>query len=93
MSNKTIERIFQVAAAILVAAAVYSFWEGENERVFVFAVLGSLSFFVGVRFQVKERLSAIEAQRREEEKAKPESGPDPVSVPAVNNTPSETEGR
>lgn len=56
MSNKTIERIFQAAALVLMLGAAYFLWLHDYERVFVLAVVGSLSFLIGLRFQVKQRL-------------------------------------
>ena len=38
------------------AAAAYYYLAGNVEYVFVAAALGSLCFFIGIRFQVKERI-------------------------------------
>lgn len=56
LSNKFFEVFFQVSSVILVVFAGYSYLEGDMDRVFVSAVIGSLCFFIGIRFQVKERL-------------------------------------
>lgn len=58
MSNKLLERLFQFFAAVLVVLAVYFYLNGQIENVFITAVFGSLCFFIGIRFQVKERLDA-----------------------------------
>ncbi len=62
-TNKLFEILFQGAAAILILLAVYSYAKGDMDRVFVAAVLGSLCFFIGIRFQVKERLQVRSDER------------------------------
>lgn len=57
------ERIFQIVAVILAGIAAYFLWQGNGDGAFVSAVLGAVSFFLSVRFQVKER----NKQREEEE--------------------------
>ncbi len=49
------ERIFQILAAVLAGIAAYFLWTGNSESAFVTGVLGAVSFFLSVRFQVKER--------------------------------------
>ncbi|MEP6704475.1 MAG: hypothetical protein ABJB34_06700 [Acidobacteriota bacterium] len=49
------DRVFQIAAVILAGIAAYFFWAGNTEGAFVSGVLGSVSFFLSVRFQAKER--------------------------------------
>jgi len=49
------ERIFQLIAVILAGLAGYFFWVGNRDYTFVAVVLGCVSFFLSVRFQVKER--------------------------------------
>lgn len=51
-----LERIFQIAAVILVGVAAFFLWRANNDGVFVAAVAGAVCFFLSVRFQVKERL-------------------------------------
>ncbi|HKX84306.1 MAG TPA: hypothetical protein VJL58_08805 [Pyrinomonadaceae bacterium] len=60
------ERVFQIAAAIIALVAAYFLWIGNSERAFVAGVLGAVCFFLSVRFQVKARNEA-----REQEKAEP----------------------
>ncbi len=60
------ERIFQIVAVILAGVAAYFLWAGNNDRAFVSAVLGSVSFFLSVRFQVKERNRVRELEREKE---------------------------
>jgi len=50
-----VERAFQIAAVVLAVAAAYFLWQGNGDGAFVSAVLGAVSFFLSVRFQVKER--------------------------------------
>ena len=54
------ERIFQILAVILAGIAAYFLWQGNNDGAFVAAVLGSVSFFLSIRFQVKERMKQRE---------------------------------
>ena len=61
------ERIFQILAVILAGVAAYFLWAGNNDRAFVSAVLGSVSFFLSVRFQVKERNRIRELEREKEQ--------------------------
>lgn len=63
------ERIFQILALILAGVAAFFLWTGNNDGAFVSAVLGSVSFFLSIRFQVKERNRQREAERlaKEEE--------------------------
>ena len=49
------ERVFQFAAVVLVAAAVYFFWQGNHDMMFVAGVLGCVMFFINIRVQVKAR--------------------------------------
>lgn len=49
------ERIFQIVAVILAGIAAYFLWRGNGDGAFVAGVLGAVSFFLSVRFQVKER--------------------------------------
>jgi len=62
-----IERVFQAAAVALAGAAAYFLWNGNRDAGFIAAVLGSVAFFLSVRFQVKERNRVREAERAKEE--------------------------
>ena len=53
------ERIFQIVAVILAGIAAYFFWQGNADGAFVSGVLGAVSFFLSVRFQVKERMKKL----------------------------------
>jgi hypothetical protein len=55
-----LERIFQITAVILIGVAAFFLWNGNKDGVFVAAVLGAVSFFLSIRFQVKERLKQKE---------------------------------
>ena len=61
------ERIFQIIAVILAGIAAYFLWTGNSDGAFLSAVLGCVSFFVSVRFQVKERNQVREAERADAE--------------------------
>lgn len=53
------ERIFQIVAVILAGIAAYFFWQGNADGAFVSGVLGAVSFFLSVRFQVKDRMKKL----------------------------------
>ncbi len=57
------ERLFQILAVILAGVAAYFLWIGNNDGFFLSAVVGSVCFFLSIRFQVKERLKIREAER------------------------------
>lgn len=58
------ERTFQILAAILAGVAAFFLWAGNNDRAFVSAVLGCVSFFLSIRTQVKERNRKREAEQQ-----------------------------
>ena len=62
-----LERIFQVAAVILIGVAAFFLWKGNNDGLFIAAVLGAVSFFLSIRFQVKERMKQKEDKSPESE--------------------------
>ncbi len=64
------ERIFQITAVILIGIAVFFWQRGNNDGLFIAAVFGAVSFFLSIRFQVKERLKQREVERDEEEQRK-----------------------
>ncbi len=59
------ERIFQIAAVILIGVAAFFLWKGNNDWMFVSAAFGAVCFFLSVRFQVKERMQQREKETRE----------------------------
>jgi membrane protein implicated in regulation of membrane protease activity len=67
MSNKTIETLFQILAAVLLGVAAYFLWQGNYEGVFVSSVLSSVSYFLSYRYQVRERLDRRDAEREQRE--------------------------
>ena len=66
LKTNKMERIFQILAVILIGIAAFFLYRGNNDGVFVAAVLGAVSFFLSVRFQVKERLKQKEADETQE---------------------------
>lgn len=58
-----IDTVFQILAVVLAGAAAYFLLTGNGDGAFVSAVLGSVAFFISVRFQVKARNAAREAER------------------------------
>ena len=59
------ERFFQILAVILIGVAAFFLYRGNTDGVFISAVLGAVSFFLSVRFQVKERLKKKENETAE----------------------------
>jgi hypothetical protein len=59
------ERIFQITAVILIGVAAFFLWKGNNDAMFVSAVVGAVCFFLSVRFQVKERMQQREKKTAE----------------------------
>ena len=49
------ERAFQITAVILAGIAAFFLWNKNGDGAFVAGVLGAVSFFLSIRFQVKER--------------------------------------
>lgn len=62
------ERVFQIVAVILAGIAAYFFWQGNADGAFVSGVLGTVSFFLSVRFQAKQRNNQREAEENFEMK-------------------------
>lgn len=60
------ERLFQILAAVLAGVAAFFAWRGNWDATFVTAVFGTVCFFLSIRFQVKGRLIAREAERQKE---------------------------
>ena len=56
------ERFFQIAAVILGGIAAYFLWTKNNDGAYVAAVLGAVSFFLSIRFEIKKRLSQKEIE-------------------------------
>lgn len=54
------ELIFQILAAILLIAAAYLYWNGNNDAAFFCLVLSACSFFFNIRFLTKARLASSE---------------------------------
>jgi len=64
------ERIFQILAVILAGVAAFFYWKGNVDGLYLAAVAGAVSFFLSVRFQVKERNKIRESQRHAAEAMK-----------------------
>ncbi len=60
------ERLFQIMAVILIGIAVFFWWNGNFDAMFISAVVGSVCFFLSYRFQVKERMEQREREKQEE---------------------------
>ncbi|MGD9631239.1 MAG: hypothetical protein AB7V18_18535 [Pyrinomonadaceae bacterium] len=68
-----IETVFQFVAVVLAGTAAYFLWTGNKDGAFVSAVLGCLSFFLSIRFQVKAR-NQVRDDEREAARSADESG-------------------
>ncbi len=60
------ERFFQILAVILIGVAAFFLWRGNTDGAFISSVLGAVSFFLSIRFQVKERLKKREIEATDE---------------------------
>jgi hypothetical protein len=65
------DRVFQIIAVGLAGLAAYFLWAGNSDAAFASAVLGSVSFFLSVRAQVKERNRVREEERMKAEADQP----------------------
>ena len=63
------ERIFQIAAVILIGIAAFFLWKGNNDGLFIAAVAGAACFFLSIRFQVGGRLKQREIEKQKTEVA------------------------
>ncbi|HKP70517.1 MAG TPA: hypothetical protein VJV05_14615 [Pyrinomonadaceae bacterium] len=59
------ERIFQIVAVILAGVAAYFSWTGNKDAAFVSLVFGCVSFFLSIRWQVKDRRAQREMEESE----------------------------
>ena len=55
------ERLFQVLAVVLAAAAGYFLWKDNQDGLYICVVLGCVAFFLSIRVQVKRRNDIREA--------------------------------
>lgn len=62
-------RAFQIIALTLAAIAAYFLWRDNFDGVFVAAVLGAVSFFLSMRFQVKARLKQYDGKQPQSEES------------------------
>ena len=69
MSNKFLERVFQILTAVFVGIAVYFVWIKDYETLFVIAVLAICFYFLSMRFQIKERIEQRKIEEEERELA------------------------
>ena len=91
MQQIKMERFFQITAVILIGVAAFFLWQGNTDGLFVSAVLGAVSFFLSIRFQVKDRLRQREAEREQEEERKRRREKDILESPPLLNEMSDEE--
>ena len=58
-------RAFQIPAVVLLGAAAYFYSRDYKDAAFAAAVLAVCSFFLNIRFQIKQRVDARRAAERE----------------------------
>ncbi|MEO5858115.1 MAG: hypothetical protein ABIR33_04115 [Pyrinomonadaceae bacterium] len=58
-----IETVFQILAVVLAGATAYFLYMGHRDGAFISAVVGSCSFLLSLRFQVKARNATRAAER------------------------------
>ena len=80
MSKIKMERFFQITAVILIGIAAFFLWQGNTDGLFVSAVFGAVSFFLSIRFQVKDRLRQREAEREEVEREEVERRSEEIEI-------------
>lgn len=68
--------IFQILAAILAGAAVFFWWRDNPDWAFASGVFAAASYFLGLRFQMKARVAAVDAEKEREEAELQESDSD-----------------
>ena len=59
-----LDRIFQISAVILAAAAVYLFWAGNSDWAFFTGVLACSAFLLSIRTQARERMRIRESEKQ-----------------------------
>ncbi len=52
-------------AVILIGVATFFLWKGNNDAMFISAVVGAVCFFLSIRFQVKEKLKQRKFEEQE----------------------------
>ena len=50
-------------AVIFAGIAAHFLWQGNGDGAFISVVVGAVSFFLSVRFEVKDRVSQRDAER------------------------------
>jgi len=63
------KKFFQLLAVVLAGAAAYFLWTSQPEAAFVTVVLGVVSFFFGVRTDMKEQNRIHKAEREKTERS------------------------
>lgn len=65
MSGAQLIRIFQILAAILAGVAVFFWWRDDTDWAFASGVCAAASYFLSLRFQMKARVAAADAENEE----------------------------
>jgi hypothetical protein len=63
MERNTLIRIFQILAVVLAGAAVFLWWQENTDWAFASGVCAASSYFLSLRFQMKERVLAADAEK------------------------------
>ena len=67
MSGTQLIRIFQILAAILAGVALFFWWRDNTDWAFASGVCAAASYFLAMRFQMKARVNAADAEKEREE--------------------------
>lgn len=71
-------RGFQILAVILAGVAVFFWWKENADWAFASGVCAASSYFLSLRFQMKERVRAADAEREKTRPAAEEEDEPPV---------------
>lgn len=62
-----LDLLFRILTVVLAVAAAYFLYKGNREGAFVTIALACAAFFLGMRFQIKERNRTREAEEISEQ--------------------------
>ena len=62
-----IELLLKIAAVALVGAAAYFYWAGNWDWTFACCVLAACSFFLSLKYQIKDKMTAAEPNSAEDD--------------------------
>lgn len=60
------ERLFKILAVILGGVAAFFWWRGSGDTAFIVGVLAAVSFFLSIRFHIKEKINDRQADVKQD---------------------------